>query len=404
MPPPIEQEQESSVADDFSHVATHTLKELRRTTASVLAACHGLERAVEVSDRLKLDRSLAWKIWQVGHGAKSLPSFAHVPGKGGFRQFLEAATRAGVPAGVVADAQQAYAGFEHLTKVYAGDRATAGSMLGVLSDEGRGRLETAVRRDGYRANAYFLGVQAAALYQLDVLHLRPDDRRAVGRMRGHFGLRRNRVNVPWIISRSTLINSRGPSSDVERTALDRDSISPLDNPPSLIVREFSSKPLPALTRRTLGGVTVEDELLPGPVGQMGAADIVTGEYVTWPIDASSSLDAVTMAVATPCERLCYDIIAPAELIPGGLSLRVLSTVQMEHPFLHPTAYCIPVTESFEELGEPHTAAPTPEIPHHAEMIAWALRQSGVTRGPLRLWRLRMKFPPVPSCIAATYAL
>ncbi len=391
--------------DDFSVRATATLKALRRTTAEVLAACQGLDRAVDVAERLGLDRSLAWKIWQVGRGTKALPSFAHVPGRGGFRQFIDAAAaRGNVSESTLADARAAYAAFEELTRVYAGDRASAGSMLGLLSDEGRSRLETAIRRDGYRSNAYFLGVQAATLYQLDLL-LPPDavHQRRVARVRGHFGLRRNRSNVPWVVSRSTLVSDDGPTPHLVRSPLRRDATPSADEIGPLLLREFSSNPLPQLARQRVREVTVEDVLLPGPLGQVGAADIVTGELIAWNSDARSEIDANTMAVTTPCERLCFDFIGPTSMV-GGPTLKVHSTVQTEHPFAHPCEYLIPVTESFENLGDPMYAAPTPEIPHHGAIIDWALRESGVRSLPMTLWRVCMRFPPVPSCVAASYRL
>lgn len=391
----------SSPQDQFSDEATLTLKELRRATAEVLGGCHGLDRAVDVAHRLGLDRSLAWKVWQVGQGTKGCPSSAHVPGRAGYRRFLDAAGRAGVLPEVIEHARAAYEKFEELTSTYAGDRATAGSMLSGLSEEGRTRMETAIRRDGFRANAHFLGVQAAALYQLDVLlpFVEHEPRRIV-RVRGHIGLRRNRPNVAWVISRSTLVHRDGPSPSVSRVSLSGRQVTNGDLP--LILPEFCSRPLPPVERRVIAGVTFEDELQPGPVGQVGAVDVVTGERVEWQPRAGTLSDAVTMAVTTPCERLCFDVLVPEAISAAGLSLSVHSTVQTEHPFLHCAAYLIPVPESLEELGPAGLAPSTPEIPRHGEMIRWTLAQAGLFEQPMRLWRLRMRFPPVPSCVAVTY--
>lgn len=410
---PREAPQPPSITDSnglsgrFETEATSTLRELRRATASLIASFKGVDRAIEVSTRLGLERSLAWKVWQVAQGTSACPSVAHIPGRQGFKRFLEAAQQAGVNHELVRDAQAAFDKFEQLTVAYGGGRASAGSLLGTLSAEGRTRHETALRRDGFRANAAFLGVQAAAMYQLDVLWPRdPTSPPDVLRVRGHFGLRRNRANVPWMLCRSTLVNAAGPSKDLMRTPLSpMASISTDDVQLPMILPEFSSRPLPPVQRRVVAGVTIEDELLPGPVGQADAVDVVTGERVVQFGTRNDHVDAVTMSVSTPCERLCYEIVAPQGLLTDGPTLRVHSTVQTEHPYLRgPEFNTIPVTEAFEDLGLAIEAPPASEVPRHTEILRWTLRQAEHVAGSMRIWRVRMRFPPLPSCLAASYRL
>lgn len=400
-------DEQDGQSDRFEAEATSTLRELRRATANLIASFKGVDRAIEVSTRLGVERSLAWKVWQVAQGSSSCPSVAHIPGRQGFKRFLEAAQQAGVRDELVRDAQAAFDRFEELTVAYGGGRASAGSLLSTLSPEGRTRHDTALRRDGFRANAALLGVQAAAMYQLDVLWPRdavsPPD---VLRVRGHFGLRRNRANVPWMLSRSTLVNASGPSAALRRTPLSPAAIEGgEDTPLPMILPEFSSRPLPPVQRHVIAGVTIEDELLPGPVGQAGAVDVVTGERVTQFGRRTEQVDAVTMAVTTPCERVCYEVVAPEGLLTDGPVLRVHSTVQTEHPYLRgPEFNTIPVTEVFEDLGLAKDAPPAAEVPRHAEILRWTLAQTGPVSAPMHLWRVRMRFPPLPSCLAAAYRL
>lgn len=417
--------------DAFSLEATDVLRELRRTTATVLGACRGVDRAVEVSAKLGIDRSLAWKLWRVGQGPGACPSPAHIPGKQGFLRFLDAAANAGVDPVLIRDAKSAYERLEQLSETYAGDRASAGNMLGALTEEGRTRLETSLRRDAFRANAFFLAVQAEAMYQLDVILPRGDNPRAgldVVRVRGHYALRRNRPNVPWIVARSTAVDAQGPSANVRRSPLRAPASAEdlPDRPFPVLLPEFSTDPMPTVVRRLVAGVTVEDELQPGPVGQVGAVTIVTGERVSRdelaahadPGRARARTDAVTMSVTTPCERLCYDVVIPEGLAAGPIRLRLHSTVQMELPYLRgPEAGVIPVSESFEDLGDVHLAPPVPEIARHAELLRWTMSRAlsppgaggdgPASQAPpmrFRLWRARMRFPPIPSCLAAAFDL
>lgn len=395
---------------DFDASALSTLQSLRAAVSAVFSEVAGLDRAVDVATQLGLDRSLAWKLWQVGQGGGSVPSPAHIPGRQGFATFLAAAARGGAGPASIEAAQAAFEGFNRFTRTHAGDRATAHSMLGGLTDQGRERMEMALRRDGFRASAHFLGLAVEAVYQADVL-LRPEPGRLpdVVRLRGHFGLSWIRRNVSWVVSRSTRVTPEGPTDQVRREPLE-----PGDG--SALVPAFCSDPTPTLRRRVVAGVTVEDELVRGRVGATGAVDVVTAERIGHMPRAGGSgagagtTDAVTMALMTPCERACYDVIAPRGLIPRCPSLRVHSTVQTELPYLRGEDFnTIPVLERFEQVGElgPGRAPGATEVPRHAEMLAWLAERLGEgADGPTdwTIWRVRMRHPPVPSCLAATYQL
>jgi hypothetical protein len=385
---------------DFATVAEQTLRTLRRATAAVLAACGGLERAVDVATRFGLDRSLAWKVWHIGYGTGATPSPAHIPGRLGYARFLDAAGVAGVGAEVIAEARASFAAFQQLLAHHAGDRATADSMLGVLTEEGRTRRETALRREACRANAYFLGVQASSLYQLDVLLApEPGFMPDLVRIRGHFGLLRMRAGVTWRLARTTLMRADGPSGELHREPLLGGDASE-----GGLMPEFCSRPLPLVTRRVVDGVTVEDELAPGEVGQGGAVDVVTGEWISRMPRSKAVRDAVTMRVTTPAERLCYEVVAPPEVVER-LTLRVHSTVQTEHPYMRAEDYDqIPVLESFEDLGPVADAPAAPEIPRQGAIMRWVLGAMWDRVRGSRVWRVRMRYPIVPSCLAAVYVL
>jgi hypothetical protein len=391
---------------DFGTSAADTLRSLRTATASLLTGLGGVDRAVDVANRLGLDRSLAWKIWQVAQGPGPLPAPAHIPGQQGFALFLSAAARAGADKVALERAREAFEAFGAFTQIHAGDRATVDSMLGALTDQGRSRLELSLRRDGFRSNAHFLGLSASAVYQADFLiptgsEWMPD----IVRVRGHFGLQWIRPNVTWVVARSTLVHADGPTSDLQRRPLVPDPVSG-----STLLPEFSSTPTPNVHRRVIGGVTVEDELVRDRVGATGAIDVVTGERISHMPRRDVPTDAVTLAVMTPCERLVYDVIAPSTFLPTTPALRVHSTVQTELPYLRGENFnTIPVFEEFQDMGPvgPDASGSWPvaaEVPRHDRLLEWLGRQLGPSLRGCRLWRLRMKYPPVPSCLAAEYQL
>lgn len=412
-------------SDPFLAEAGATLLSLRRTTSAVLSECGGLDRAVHVSTRLGLDRSLGWKVWQVGRGSAGYPSPAHIPGAQGYEHFLRSARASGVAEETIVAARRAFAAFERLTASHAGNRASVDLMLGRLTDEGRTRLEVSLRRDGFRANAYLLGVQAAALYQVDALvDAGPRFHPEVWRIRGHFGLRRTGASGAWLIARSTRVDAAGPtnmlqrdplgapSTPDQRTAADVERAATSDAGASerspILLPQFCSSPEPMVIRRTIPPATIEDELRLGHVGQLGEVDVVTGERVHSMPPPLTPRSAVTMSVLTPGERLCYDVVVHRDLLAGSrltdwLRLRVHTTVQTDLPYLRGDDFAtIPVPEQFEDLGSALDAPEAAEIPRQGVMLRWLLSQLPGGPGAYRLARVRLRYPPVPSVLAAGY--
>lgn len=381
---------------EFDSEAVGVLRELRKSCAAILGSCGGVERAIHLTTRLGLDRSLGWKVWHIAQGVGTCPSAAHIPGRQGFKQFLDAANRLGVQPELLGSAMHAFERFRNLTSTYAGDRASADILLGPLSEEGRTRFELAMRRDGFRSQSHFLGVQTQTAYQLDVVlppreGFMPD----VARVRGFFGLRRNRADVSWIIARTTLVHSDGPSATLHRKPLGDNT----DNP--LLLTRFCSQPSLPIRRRLLAGVTAEDELMPGSVGQLAALDIVTAELISNMPRREVRTDATLMHVVTPAERLCYDVLLPRDVATP--TVRVHSTMQGEHPYLRDETFgTIPTYESLEALGQADGAPVSPDVPRQRELLEWLLAELGIRAADFMLWRFRMRFPPIPACIGLRY--
>lgn len=391
----------------FSQTASSVLIDLRRTVGSVLCAIPGVRRAVDVAERLDLDRSLAWKLWQVGQGRGELPAAKHIPGRQGFERFFERVQRAGLPSEQLADLRAAVDRFEALMRDHAGDRAAADIMLGSLTDEGRRRLERALRRDGFRANCYTLGVQTSTRYNLDVVlsptpdGASPPDVSHVARLRAHFGLRRMRAELSWPIHRTFRLTPTGPAH-VRARPLDPARASD-QTPGSALLEQFCSKPLPALGSRAHADHVHQEVLLPSGVGRSAAIDVVAAELFELR-SSPGTRDAVTLQIATPTEELVYDVALPA-LAGGPPRLRVYSTVHGPHPFLDGDEVdLIPVMETLDPIGDPARAPAVAEVPHHADMMRWVFSLDLMAGRQLTLYRLRMSFPPIPVCVAVSYNL
>ena len=387
---------------EFETEAAVVLKDLRRGVAQVLGELPPCTRASDLSTLLGIDRSLGWKVWTLAQGASTNPSPQHVPGRSGFRAFLDAARRRGATDACLQEATAAYKRFQQLSKAHARDRASAEIMLGALTPEGRSRLDLSLRRAAFRANAHFLGVQADTLCQTDlVMPGSGGSMPRITRVRAHYGLTRMRSGVRWVLGRSALVTPIGSTACYTRRPLDPE-VGADDAP---VVGAFSSSPIPVVQRRIVDGVVFQDELDPGPVGKAGAVDVVLGEIVEDVPPSGEAIDAVTCRISTPCERFCYDVVlhhSIAACEPPRMDL--FSIIHTEYPYVLGERDQIPIVETIEGMGRADRSAPMPEVPRHSDLYRWIFKACGEDPSEYEVFRLRMRFPPIPTMVAAHYRL
>ncbi|MGQ0629207.1 MAG: hypothetical protein ACT4PL_14040 [Phycisphaerales bacterium] len=380
-----------------------SLRELRRSLRELLGTMGPWRRAVEVAERLRVDRSLAWKVWRVAQGPDELPSPKHVPGRAAMETFLTAAAGAGAPMASLDGARQAHARLEEVFRKHAGDRASAEIMLGRFTDEGRSRLEMQLRRDAFRASSHFLGVRARVRHQMDVVSPSPGAfMPRVARMRGYYGMQRTRTDARWVISSSYVVQTGGPAQNYRREALDPGASA--DGAP--LARRFCSPADPPLVRVRSAGHTFVDELGPAPMGEAGSTDVVTAEVISEvPLDRVDH-DAVAVNLRTPCERLCYELVVHrsiAERETPTLSIFTLLNSSGGQGAPDPRDE-VPILEKMRALGTADQALPAVDVPRHREVTAWMYERTGIDPREYLVYRFEMRFPPIPIMVWARYAL
>lgn len=383
------------------------LRELRFACAAVLGRVGGAESATTLCNRLSIDRSLAWKIWRIAHG-DDIPAPKHIPGAAGMERFLRAAEVAGAPPEHIESVRRAHGRFAGMAREQAGDRASADILFGSFTREGRRRLEAQLRRDAYRANSHFLGIGVHALYQLNLVipgvgTAMPD----VVIVRGHYRIVRMRPGAGCVLSRSALVQPGGVTDRYRRLPLDPDAGEAGVGSGVPLVKGFCSEQVPPVSRRILPGGVVEDELGPGPIGALGAADVVTAERATdipWQQDPR---DAVTMQVRTPVEFLCFDVLLHEDSLSEDpeVELKAFSLMHGDIPFsaAHDRDQ-LPELEPLERLGRADALPPPPGVERHQELLAWVCGKARVRPERLLAFRVRMKRPPIPICLAVSYTL
>lgn len=397
---------DAALADNahaLEHAARAVLKDLRAAVASLLDAGGWRDgTSAELSRALGLDRSLAWKVWTLGGEAGELPSPQHVPGRAGVAKFLGAAEKAGAPPETIEQARTTFTRYRELALQHAGDRASADILLGTLTPEGRERQDLSLRRGLFRGNSHVLGVQAALLYNCAAIFPgRQGFFASVALVRGYFGLKTMRPGVSWVLGRSTLVQSTGPRAAPRRDTFDGHALD--DNAPPLLA-EFCRPAGVRVRRRVVDGRTAQDELEPRPIGREGAVDVVTGEvFRDIPVDRNPR-DAVTMAVRVPAESLCFDVLLHKDAVSADeATINCYSLVNSEFPFRDKTGIDeIPVAETLVEFPSPSHLRDLDGVAQHDALLDRLIASTGCKEIDFRAVRFRMRFPPLPICIAIHY--
>lgn len=382
------------------------LRELRRTLGSLLGAMPTVHRAVDLAEHLGIDRSLAWKVWRVSQGPDELPSPKHIPGRAAMDIFLAAASSRGVAPTLIEPVRECHTRLQGIIRRHAGDRASAEILLGQFTDEGRSRLEMQLRRDAFRAYSHFLGVRMRTRYQLDVVSPSgPEHMPSVARVRGYYGLQRTRAEARWVLSLGFVRQDAHAVGTLTRRPLDPTIAEGPATSVPILPRFCSPGELP-LRRQPTDSQTVVDELAPGPIGETGAADIVTGELIAHVPRRATSVDRVGVHLRTPSERLCYDVLIHRDVAGGRPPVMgVYTTLNASTPQEIPEERDrVPVIEELRELGAADTAPIAVEVPRYAELQAWVFEQLRYDPRDYLLYRYSMRFPPVAIVIRATYPL
>lgn len=386
--------------------AVDVLGGLRRALAELIGSLPSRPRkASDLADDLGIDRNLGWKVWRASQSRESIPSPKHLPGRSGVDIFLAAAAKAGAPDTLISDVRTGYERFEQFSSIHGGDRASTEIVLSGMTNEGRRRLEMTLRRAAFRANSHFLGTQARTLYRMDiVLPPVPGFMPDTATIRGIFGLWRTRANKPLVIAHSGLIQQRTMkvTSQYQRSPLDS-SLGPTDYP---FLHDFCSSPLPHINRQvTADGATIEDELATGPVGRSAAVDIVTAELLRrMPIDTARR--GALMTIRTPAERMCFDLLLHKSAWDGVVPrVRAHTTVHGEYTAARDDLRDeIPLLETIECLGSADRLMPVPEVPRQADITRRAFALLHADPSEFTGFRIRLKFPPLPVCIAMDYSV
>lgn len=397
----------------FELQAERVLSRLRDSFAQIVDSLTlSTGQPSELQKVLGIDKTLGWKILKVAHGDDVFLAVQHVPGPAAIRTFLKAAAARSTPSALVESATSALADFEALIDRHAGDRASLETMAAGFAKRGRGTAELPHRKAAVRANAHIWGVHAATQFKADfVLPGTEPGRIDIASLRGFVGLRRMRPNVTWVVSRARCADDDGQvRKPFVLTPIDPPEEAGADGAPVPLLRDFCSRPLPRFRRVTSPDGFLEDELVEGPVGNTGAVTCITAEVghnvATCYREEHNRFGNHIVRLRTPCDKLLFDVLIHEDVYRDLHPMLVLhSELAGGPPF--PGGHArnnLPVFETVEPIGRGPSAVHSPEVPRYGQMVRYVIDKLGCDGSRLKVYRVRVAFPPIPTSLAVRYEL
>jgi hypothetical protein len=395
-----------SPIDAFQRDAERIVTRIRTSFLSVIeAVCGGSPRAYEVADAFGIHRKLAWQIWNVTYDAEPIRAVRYMPTARGIQAWRKSAEKLGTTADLLQQLDDAARLFDELTHTHAPNREMLEMMLGACEPRLDEREEERWRKQAFMGNAYVFGVRAKTYLTTLVLH--PSAREGyfdLARVHGLIGLARTRPNVRWPFAQAVVHSGESERFPRRTPILPSDATRRSGVP---LMEEFCSQPLPPVARHKGQYGMLEDELLPGPIGQTGESTVITGEvarelasiYKTEPGEDAH----FGTGVRTPCEALVYDHLVHHQLFPGvERRLRVYS--ELICPVSRDERDLLRVSENVQRLGRGTARLRTAEVPRYGELIQRLMEQMGWNPKDFDVYRIRMRYPPLPAAVMLQHDL
>lgn len=386
-------------------------RRVRRALSEVLSAI-GADptRPQSVARQLGLDKNLAWKTSKIVSDDDLFAAIPKLPGRSGQKILIKSFQNAGAPVDAVTAVQEAMDEFERLVETHAGDRETLEMMLSGLTKEGQVERDEAHRRLAFQGNSAIWGVQARV--QIAAHFVAPTanvpGKLDMASISGLVDLRRLRHDAPWAVATMQSFSDDGtPREFGNWEPLDQSELNKSGLP---VLRAFSTDPVPPMqvTKTQTGGRRYE--LIEGPVGNAGAVTCITG----WMDRASVNMyqtpdDKIgehLVFLCTPVEVIVQDLYVHRSMTFAHAP-RALVYSQMPggpvYPYVSRNQGVLPVAETMISLGTPPDLT-TPEIPRYRQMVEMAASRLGHSMSDFVGFRMRLRYPPIPTTMVYTYNL
>lgn len=397
----------SSFGDDLARVEVQLRGALAELAASARA---DPSKPQQLARDLRLNRGLAWKMARIVEGRDRADFIDHMPGAAGVDILLETMRRGGASAEATERARAAFAEFDRITALHAGDRQTLAVMASHLNGrplDGERMVEQ--RRLAYQGNSGILGIRARVVCSLNIVAPNAQDPAWVDIVRcgGFVDLHRVRGDAHWLLFRQFSLHDDGSATEATNQPLDPECAARMGVP---LIEEFCSKPLPPIERVVEGRDTFL-ELPPGPVGNTACITCFQGS-ITRRIapahrTARDTRAEFASALRTPAEDLLFDLFLHKSMAASMRpELGIFTTLdgRNQRAGADRERQRLPIAEAVQPIGTGLAGAATDLHGDYQAMVARVFERSGWDPMDFEGFRFEMAFPPIPAMAIMAAAL
>jgi hypothetical protein len=397
-------------APPFEQHAKAALLRVRAALAELLSSV-GADptRSQAVARQFGLNKNLTWRISKIVGEEDPCAAIPHIPGTSGLNIFIRSLERAGAPDQAIASVRDAIAEFDRMVDIHSGDRETLEMMLGNLTSDGEQQRNESQRKLAFRGNRATWGVQARVQLCVNVIAPATDpDWVDLAWLSGLADFRRLRRDAVWAMASARKFMDDGSQMALGQIHAIDPAYSVDDGAP--LLSGYCSQPLPDIRTRTEPDGMIRYELLEGPVGNTAAATCILGIYgrsfVRRTRAENDTLGEHAARLYTPVEVLVHDLFVHRDL-SHALSPDIFLYSQMPGGPVYPASGrdrgLLPLYQRAQPLGHPPDLV-TPELPTYPRMIHTVFDRLGWDPGDFFAFRLRLRYPPIPSLAVFRYPL
>ncbi len=378
---------------------------LKHSVTEILLSLPGdIEQPRDVYKTLGIDRMIGWNIFKLHEVEDCFLSVRHIPRKSAFKGFLRAADKKGTPEKLLLEAEKHFLIFEDLVELHAGDRPSMEMMLLAYSEEGTSQASLDHRKLAFTGNRFLYGLEAKT--RLTISLFEPTDlpnKWKLILLKGSFGLRRNRPDIPWFYVHPRVFTEfeGSPHAPDSEPLIKTSSDSTLP-----YYTDFCNCSLPGITSKG-GFVESVEEIFPVETGNAGLMDLVFAEVLSLDNFIMNEDSSTSAKVITPCQLAVLDTIIPTSYVENLNFLpRIVSSILEESDTYNENLISIaesilPVTPGFE-------IKPTVEqnslngVENYNEIVQDIFKLRDLNPLNYTTIRIFLQFPVIPSNLDITW--
>ncbi|MCK5116858.1 MAG: hypothetical protein KAR44_09680 [Candidatus Aegiribacteria sp.] len=394
----------------FKREVEDVLFELRSSITAVISSlAKGAESATALTEFLKIDKTLAWKLFNFFETEDVFLSTQYIPGYKSFNTFLKQSAKKKASSEHITRARDAMVYFYELIERYAGDRSSFDLLVLGLSVEGSKKAYSEQKKACFQAQRFLTGASASVEFITNIILPDGGDSTEIVGLKGFVNMIKYRKG-PITLYRAPLAGN--PDDTLTDEMIKR---KPLD-----IRNEQSSIIIPYLhdycTCDTVNPgkdrifLTMEDICSDSAAGSDRTLNMVTSERVTFngaKYDSTSTI-RLSASVTMPVELLLMDVFISKDEHRGLPDISVYSDLlfcnaETKLHWMRMDIERMPFDEKVMHIGRGAYCSQLPGVPWYSNMIIDVFHRIGLDENEFDVFRVRIEHPYLPSEVTLTWS-